>query len=282
MKKIGAFAVAFALMFSGVSCSEKKNNDGNNGKKEVFPDFTVEFLDVGKADSMVIHTENSTVLIDCGEKNDGKDIVAHLEEKGIESIDYLIITHYDKDHVGGASKVIKNIEVKNILAPDYEETNSETEKYMKAVKNAGITPVRLTDDVSFTLDGVDYIVYAPEKDWYGDDDDNDFSLVTKAVYHDTSFLFTGDAMYQRLEEIMDIGQCTLLKIPYHARKIENLEQFVGNVKPKYAVACTSAEEFADSTREILQRYNITSYATCYNGDITAVSDGSQIKITTEK
>ncbi|MCM1314460.1 MAG: MBL fold metallo-hydrolase [Prevotella sp.] len=250
-------------------------------KKEVYPDFTVDFLDVGKADSMVLRTENSTVVIDCGEKGDGKQILELLAENEIESVDYLIITHYDKDHVGGAAKLINNIEVKNVLAPDYTEESGEMEKYHKALDGKNITPVLMHENISFTLDGVEYTVYAPEKDFYGEDDDNDFSLVTKAVYHDTTLLFTGDAMEQRLEEIMDIGKCTLLKVPYHARKIKNLEDFISRVRPKYAVSCTSESEFSSDTEEILNKYKIKSYATCYNGRITAVSNGNDIKFSTQ-
>ena len=98
------------------------------GKKEVYPDFTMDFLDVGKADCMVLRTENSTVVIDCGEKGDGKQILSLLAENEIETVDYLIITHYDKDHVGGAAKLINTIEVKNVLAPDYTEESDEMEK----------------------------------------------------------------------------------------------------------------------------------------------------------
>ncbi|MDE6672912.1 MAG: MBL fold metallo-hydrolase [Ruminococcus sp.] len=249
------------------------------GKKEIYPDFTVDFLDVGKADCMVLRTENSTVVIDCGEKGDGKKILELLAENEIESVDYLIITHYDKDHVGGSAKLINNIEVKNVLAPDYPEESSEMEKYNKALTGKNITPVLMHDDISFNLDGVEYTVYAPKKDFYGDDDDNDFSLVTKAVYHDTTFLFTGDAMEQRLEEIMDIGNCTLLKVPYHARKLDNLETFISRVRPEYAVSCTSESEFSSDTEKILNKYRIKSYATCYNGNITAVSNGNEIKLT---
>lgn len=250
-------------------------------KKETYPDFVIDFLDVGKADCMVLRIENSTVVIDCGEKGDGKQILSLLAENEIESVDYLIITHYDKDHVGGAAKLINNIEVKNVLAPDYAEESNEVEKYNKALAEKNITPVLMHEDISFTLDDVEYTVYAPKKTFYGDGNDNDFSLVTKVVYHDTTMLFTGDAMEQRIEEIMDIGNCTLLKVPYHARKIDNLEDFIKRVRPEYAVACTSAEEFSDKTKNILNKYNVECYATCDNGRITAISNGNDITFSTQ-
>lgn len=269
MKKIIFLIMSACAVILSSGCGKKSDN----------PDFTVEFLDVGKADCMVMYTENSTVVIDCGEKGDGKKILELLEEKEIESVDCLIITHYDKDHVGGAAKLINNIEVKKVLAPDYEENSDETDKYIKALDSENITPVLVTEDISFTLDNVKYTVYAPKGTY---DNDNDFSLVTKAVYYDTSFLFTGDAMSERLSEIMDVGECTLLKVPYHAREIENLGEFLNNVKPQYAVACTSEKEFSDDTKNLLEKYNVKYYATCFDGNIKAVSNGSEINISCEK
>ncbi len=269
-------AAAVVSGVSAVSCGSKSSD------KEMFPEMTVTFLDVGKADSMIIRTPQSTVIIDCGEKGDGKEIVSLLEDEGVTTVDYLIITHYDKDHVGGASKVIKNLDVKNVLAPDYEEISEEMDKYHKALAEKNITPQLLTSDLSFELDSADYTVFAPEKDYYGEDNDNDFSLVTKVKYHDITFLYTGDAMEQRLEEIMDVGHCDLLKVPYHGRKLDNLKDFLDAVTPACAVVCTSAEEFASKTQNALSERNIPTYSTCYNGRITAVSNGRDLNVTSEK
>ena len=269
-------AAAVVSGVSAVSCGSKSSD------KETFPEMTVTFLDVGKADSMIIRTPQSTVIIDCGEKGDGKEIVSLLEDEGVTTVDYLIITHYDKDHVGGASKVIKNLDVKNVLAPDYEEISEEMDKYHKALAEKNITPQLLTSDLSFELDSADYTVFAPEKDYYGEDNDNDFSLVTKVKYHDITFLYTGDAMEQRLEEIMDVGHCDLLKVPYHGRKLDNLRDFLDAVTPACAVVCTSAEEFASKTQNALSEMNIPTYSTCYNGRITAVSNGRDLNVTSEK
>lgn len=273
-RRITAFFVSAAVL-ALASCGSAPETDEHGELK-------VTFLDVGKADSIVLQTENSTVIIDCGEKGDGKDIVSLLEEDGVTVVDYLIITHYDKDHVGGAAKVINNLEVKNILAPDYEEESEEMEKYHKALTTNELTPQLITEDIEFNLDGIEYIVDAPDETYYGEDDDNDFSLVTKVIHGGNTLLFTGDAMEQRLEEIMDIGSCTLLKVPYHGRKLDNLDAFLDAVTPKCAVVCTSQSEFASSTQKLLKEKGIVCYSTCFNGRIEAVSDGSAISVTAEK
>jgi len=280
IKKTAALLLTSAVAASSLfACNEKKPHDMANAKE-----LKVTFLDVGKADAIVLQSESSTVVIDCGEKGDGKKISSILEESGTTVIDYLIITHFDKDHVGGAPKVLKTFDVKNVLTPDYTGNVSEYDKFAETLDGRGITPMKLKEDISFTLDDVDYTVYAPKKDFYGDgdSDENNFSLVTKAVHHNNTLLFTGDAMEERLDEIMDIGKCTLLKVPYHGRKLDNLGDFLKAVEPKCAVVCTDSNEFSGKMQDLLKKQKINTYATCFNGEITAVSDGSQIKIDTEK
>lgn len=280
IKKTAALLLTSAVAVSSLfACNEKKPHDMANAKE-----LKVTFLDVGKADAIVLQSESSTVVIDCGEKGDGKKISSILEESGTTVIDYLIITHFDKDHVGGAPKVLKTFDVKNVLTPDYTGNVSEYDKFAETLDGRGITPMKLKEDISFTLDDVDYTVYAPKKDFYGDGDsaENNFSLVTKAVHHNNTLLFTGDAMEERLDEIMDIGKCTLLKVPYHGRKLDNLDDFLKATEPKCAVVCTDSNEFSGKMQDLLKKQKINTYATCFNGEITAVSDGSQIKIDTEK
>ena len=280
IKKAAALLLTSAVAVSSLfACNEKKPHDMANAKE-----LKVTFLDVVKADAIVLQSESSTVVIDCGEKGDGKKISSILEESGTTVIDYLIITHFDKDHVGGAPKVLKTFDVKNVLTPDYTGNVSEYDKFAETLDGRGITPMKLKEDISFTLDDVDYTVYAPKKDFYGDGDsaENNFSLVTKAVHHNNTLLFTGDAMEERLDEIMDIGKCTLLKVPYHGRKLDNLGDFLKATEPKCAVVCTDSNEFSGKMQDLLKKQKINTYATCFNGEITAVSDGSQIKIDTEK
>ena len=288
MKKSALVTAMLLMTLSLTSCTSKdeqitvEESSGIQQETVSVGELDLTVFDVGKADSMVLTSENSTVIIDCGEKGDGKEIISYLEEKNISCVDYLIITHYDKDHVGGAAKVIKNIEVKNVLAPDYDDDSEEMEKYNKALSEAGITPYLLTSDISFTLDNADYTVYAPKLTYYGEDNDNDFSLVTKVSHGNNVLLFTGDAMEQRLEEIMDIGDCDFLKVPYHGRELDNLSQFLDAVTPETAVVCTSKSEFsADTQKELISR-NIEYYATCFNGRIEVKSDGNNITASPEK
>lgn len=233
--------------------------------------LTVTFLKVGKADGIVLRTDTHTVLIDCGEKSDGKKMVAFLEENGVTDIDYMILTHYDQDHIGGAAKVLKYFTVQHIIAADYTEDSEEYENLIQAMDAQNLQFEMPSEPLTFWLADAEFTVYPHEASDYADGFDNNCSLVTKIVHNGNTLLFTGDAMQERLTEIMDIGDCDLLKVPYHGRKIKNLSAFLDAVTPEYAVISTSKNELSNKTVQTLSEKNIQTYITCNDGNITVTS-----------
>ena len=284
-KSVILILISIVVSIMMISCNNNQDTNSNvtenQSKLDVTGKFTATFLKVGKADSMVLSTENHTVIIDCGEKGDGKEILEYLESNNITKVDYLIITHFDQDHVGGASKVIKSIPIDNVLQPSYEKSSSEYDKYCDAMQEMNITPTNVTQTMNFNLDDVSFTIYPPQKNFYGDNEENDFSLVTKVVHGENTFLFTGDAEETRLDEIMSLDniQCDFLKVPYHGNYLDNLETFLKEVNPKYAVICCSTKQYADErTLSLLKSLNIETFITCDYGNIIAISDGSTISI----
>ena len=181
-KRLAAVSAAALLL---CSCSSKKNESvsgesttaAKTTRAAVTGDITVTFLDVGKADAIIIQAGEEFAVIDCGEKGDGKDIAELIKENGGDSVSHLIITHYDQDHVGGAAKVIKELNVENVYAPDYGEDSKEVEKLHNALEEKDMELQLLTSDITFSLGEAEFTVYAPKLTDYGDGDDNDFSLV---------------------------------------------------------------------------------------------------------
>ncbi len=285
--RIITLLTAFSILFSFSSCTKnhkEKINIPSQASDEITKEseLSVTVFDVGKADAMVIQTENHSIVMDCGEKGDGKIIVEFLNNKGIQTVDYIIITHFDKDHVGGAAKIINELEVKNILVPDYAKESEEISKYNKAVSNSEITPTIINTDLTFQLDNAEFNIIAPKQSFNDEENENDYSLVTKITHRENILLFTGDATEERLDEIMGIGKCDFLKIPYHGRKIKNLGEFLDSVSPEKAVICTSKDELSSDTQKKLTKRNIEFFSTCYNGEIRIISDGNNITMIPEK
>ena len=244
---------------------------------EVTGEFKFSVLKAGQADAIIMQTENHCVIIDCGEKNDGDDSATYLADNGIENVDYLFITHFDKDHVGGVPKVLDGVSVEEIITPAYEGTNSEYAKYISAAKEHNITPTLLSEEMSVTLDDVLFEVYPPQKTTYAEGD-NDFSLAVSVTHGGNRFLFAGDAEKERLSEIMNQvdGEFDFLKVPHHGRYNKNTDAFFKAVKPAYAAITDSEKNPADDkTVAVLESIGSGVYYT-HNGDVNVASDGEKI------
>lgn len=279
MKRLTALLTGMVLLLAG--CTQSPESTAGSTEPAPASPLTVTFLKVGKADAILLRTANHTVVLDCGEKSDGKKITARLEEDGVTAVDCLILSHYDQDHIGGAAKVISNLDVSRVIGADYEEESEEFQSLREALDAKGLTLERPAAVFSFTLDDALFTVYPHEADSYAEGFDNNCSLVVRVEHHEETLLFTGDAMQERLNEIMDIGGCDLLKVPYHGREIANLPEFLAAVKPEYAVISTNAESISDTATAALDRIGAQTYITCRDGNIIAVSDGSSITITAE-
>ncbi|MDO5311377.1 MAG: MBL fold metallo-hydrolase, partial [Clostridia bacterium] len=246
-------------------------------------EFEVTVLNEGQADAMLLHTKEHNVIIDCGEEDDGDELVKYLSDRGVERIDYVFITHFDKDHVGGFPELVENIAADKIIVPDYEGTNSEYKKYVKAVEENGLTVIRLTEDMAFVLDDVMFEASPPQKKSYAEGD-NDFSIAVSVTHGDNSFLFTGDAEEERISEIVErFGrEYDFLKVPHHGRYNKNTGVLIDTVKPKYAVICDSAKNPAeDRVTALLTAAGSEIYCT-KDGTVSVKSDGSKITVAQTK
>ena len=284
MKHIIPVLLAAALVLTG--CAQKPETNDPVPVTTLAPDtpatpLTVTFMKVGKADGMILQTAGHTVVLDCGEVTDGKKMTARLQEQGIQTVDCMILTHFDQDHIGGAPTVLENFEVKQVIASQQEEDTEEYKALCDAVKAKGLSMELPGTPMTFTLDDAIFTVYPHKASDYKDGYDNNCSLIVKVTHHNETMLFTGDAMEERLAEVMDIGDCDLLKVPYHGREITNFPQFLQNTKPEYAIISTKEKELAQATTDALNTVGAKIYTTFADGNIIAVSDGSSITVTTE-
>ncbi len=261
------------------SCSYQGTETDRGSSTDAADNFSVSIPKIGKADAIVLKTENHTAIIDCGERDDGAEIIEHLKKSETEKIDYMFITHFDKDHVGGAPDIFSSFPVGEIITPDYEGNVDEYDTYISAIKTKNLTATALTKDLTITLDDVTLTVYPPLKNSYAEGD-NDFSLVISATHGDNSFLFAGDAEKDRLAELssqFDLEH-TFLKMPHHGNYNKGTNAFVQSVKPKYTViTCSDKNPPKDETLSVLKGVGSEIYET-RNGDITVVSNGKTIKI----
>ena len=246
--------------------------------------LSVEFFDVGKADAMLITTPDGVrILIDCGTNKGGKALAERFGEAGIDEIDTLIITHYDKDHVGGADKILESVAVRQVIMPVYDKESKQHTQFIEALEALeGITthPMEIQSDMTLqSPDGVELSVTSAHRSSYGADEENDFSLAVRLTYGETKFLFAGDAETPRQLELLEEGDvaCDVLKVPYHGRLVSASERFLTQASPKIAYI-TDAEEDPASEElvGILERLGAQVFTSREDGDVTVVSDGRTV------
>lgn len=209
----------------------------------------IEFLDVGKADAILIYSGDTTIVIDAATNSKGKTVVKRLGELGRDHIDLMVITHFDKDHVGGADRIIKAFPVEMIYVPDYTSDSKQTMQFFEAVEEYAVNCEALSENRAVAFgDILLYFDVANEKD-YGQDEENDFSLVTTLSYGDTKVLFAGDAENPRLGELLleGVEQCDVLKVPHHGRKEKLSASFIDTVHPKDAVITSDDDNLEDAS-----------------------------------
>ncbi|MBR6107425.1 MAG: MBL fold metallo-hydrolase [Oscillospiraceae bacterium] len=284
-KRFAALFSAAAALLTG--CTGKNSGGQSPVSKADVPAVTgevsVTVFDVGKADAMVIQTANSVTVVDAGNKGDGKEIERFLTAQGIDTINTLMITHYDKDHVGGAARLVNRMNVETIYVPDYTGTSEEYQSFLEKIGEKGkeLTKLAAGTEQSWVSDDAAFQLFAANKSNYGKNEENDFSLVLYIQHGENTLLFAGDAEEARQQEIMamSLGEVTFLKFPYHGNYLSTTENFLNSVKPKYAVICCSNQEYADpSTVQTLKDRGVAAYYTP-DGTVTAVSDGKSITVT---
>ena len=155
-----ALLAASVLFLSGCSAGGAKTETETTVSADTpATPLTVTFMKVGKADGAILQTANHTVVIDCGEKSDGKKMVARLQEYGVETVDALILTHYDQDHIGGAPKVIGNFSIGQVIGARQKEESKRYNQLSEALDAKGLELELPGTPLTFTLDDAVFTVY---------------------------------------------------------------------------------------------------------------------------
>ncbi|MBD5460675.1 MAG: MBL fold metallo-hydrolase, partial [Lachnospiraceae bacterium] len=92
----------------------------------------VHFIDVGQGDATLILCDGAAMLIDCADSSQGTRIQDYLQKQGVEKLDYLVLTHPDSDHIGGAPVIIEKFEIDRVFMSNFEKSNKT---YMKVIQS---------------------------------------------------------------------------------------------------------------------------------------------------
>ncbi|MDD5496158.1 MAG: ComEC/Rec2 family competence protein, partial [Candidatus Omnitrophica bacterium] len=261
----------------------------------------ITFFDVGKADAIFIEFPGSSnLLVDAGTGQDegmdiGRSVIApYLWNNGIERIGALVVTHFHKDHVGGAVFVLENFHVSYAIdsgaRPDAH--NRLYDRYLEAVKRRGVRhlTVREGDELSGFGEAKIFILNPErEKDII---DSNTNSIAMKIVYKDVSILLCADITASAMERLFPYGdflKSSVMKVPHHGGSLgdENIaEKFFLEVSPDICVTSSGGIDRVgskpSSTMNIITHLNSNSYNTKNSGAVILTTDGYFIKVVENK
>ena len=236
----------FCLVLCSCSPLEGNADSQENTTGDKSP-LVLTVYDAGKGDAFLISGQGFNMMMDCGYKDCADEILIDLARKGIKRLDLIVISHFDKDHVGGASKILKNIPVSRVITTRQTNEDKRTLKFFEALSIAGLKNEVPDADIVIDKGDCHVLISPPEKNDYPDSEDNNSSLLVKVYSSCGALLFTGDAEKYRVDEMLarDDLKCDLLKIPHHGTESWRLEELLRKADPKVAVITSSREEPAD-------------------------------------
>jgi|SRR3989344_2054685 len=251
-------------------------------------ELTVAFLDIGQGDAIFIESPSGNqMLIDGGPSSTILQSLGKVMSFYDRSIDVMVATHPDKDHIGGLPDVLRRYTVGEILRSGAHNDTNIFREFDTTVSTMHIaTRLARRGMVIDFGDGVYAEILFPDHDVSRVTDTNDASIVIRIVYGDTEFMLTGDAPEKIENHLVARDGLNLksdvLKVGHHGSKTSSSELFLAAVSPQYAVISAGEDNsYGHPHQEVLSRFierGSTIVSTIESGTIVFHSNGEILTI----
>ena len=248
------------------------------------------FVDVGQGDCTLIQTnEKKNILIDGGGSEFGSFdvgesiLLPYLLNRGINKIDYMMISHFDSDHIGGLFYIMENLKVDNIIISRQGKNSENFKKFIQIISEKQINLIIVKRGDYVKIDDTSYFeILFPGEKQISDNVLNNNSIVAKFVSSNVTMLFTGD-----IEEIAEKRLCELyrntnklqadiIKVAHHGSKTSSTLSFLELVNPQIALIGVGADNnFGHPNEGVLERIKKLGtqiYRTDQTGEVSIVID----------
>ncbi len=221
------------------------------------------------ADSILLQTDTANIMIDTGVREDSAALVEKMRALGVEEIDLLILTHPDKDHIGGAAAVLDAFSVAEIIQTSCDKDSQTQETLDQKIQKEQMQVPGAVQE--FAFDGLALTVYPPEKKEY--EDANNYSIAVLAEYEGSSFFFAGDAKKKRIGELLDedLPHVDVYKVAHHGRDNGKSCDLIEKLQPRFAVV--TADRAEKKTSAALEEAGTAVYSTYCRDVHFTVSEG---------
>ncbi len=256
----------------------------------------VDLIDVGTGDASFIRTPGGTTLLvdggDCTETSDAgeRTVAPFLYANGVKRLDFVVVTHSDRDHIGGLFHIIKQFPVRRVvMGPELNSPSALETAFLHLCAERGIPVARLQAGDVLDAKGATICALHPDSVWAQQASENNRSLVLHVLWPGFSCLLTGDIEEESEKRILQRvkPRADVLKIPHHGSPTSNSIEFLKQVSPAMAAASLAPPGSRASlmTDAMVDRYgalNIPLLRTDWHGGIRLRRVNGAIKATTAR
>lgn len=244
--------------------------------------LTVDFLDVGQGDAVLVRgPDGTTVLFDGGPDRVLLTRLGEVLPFWQRTIDMIVITNPDKDHIGGFIPLLQSMKVGAVLEPGTSSVSATyrtlKEEIARVQKENGTRTLIARQVMRFPIgSGAEIQILFPDRD-VSDWKTNDGSIVARVTYASTSVLLTGDATKKTEALLGHLKPADILKVGHHGSRTSTSRSLVSMLQPKWAVISAGLKNTYghphQETLDTLKAFEVTPLITYEKGTITFVSDG---------
>ena len=244
----------------------------------------VTFLDVGQGDAVLLETPRARVLVDQGPPE--ADVAGQLGALGVRSLSALVLTHPQRDHVGGAADVIRGLDVAQVLDAGLAASGPENEEALRAARARDI-PVRVVrSGESFRAGGLVLRALWPPDAGTPSEDPNLNAVVLLASYGETDVFLPADAE-SGVTARLPLSEVEILKVAHHGSEDPGLADELRELRPRVAViSCGRNNDYGHPRPEIVAALEgspgLTVYRTDEDGRVVVESNERGLTVRTER
>lgn len=279
------FTICSLLLLAGGApvCAEEASgapdSSGESG-------FALHMLDVGQGLSVLVESDGRYLLYDGGGAEASSFVVSYLKQQGISDLDYIVVSHYDDDHLNGIVGALHVFNCGTVLSPDYTADTDIYHSYVSAVQENGAPVLHPFPGDTCSLGSASIEILGPSS--YDNASENNNCISLRIDYAGFRFLLCGDLEAEGEENLVNSNadlSCDLYVVNHHGSSSSSTFRFLNEVLPNYAfLSCGEDNPYGHPSAETIERLQSMGcelYRTDKQGTVAAYSDGSSLWFSTD-
>ena len=244
----------------------------------------ITFLDVGQGDGALLQVPEGAVLVDEGPPE--ADVAAQIRGLGLRSLSMIVLTHPQRDHIGGAARVLDRVRVGAVLDPALPSESTDERAALAAAKRHRVRVVVARAGDGFRVGELRLRVLWPDGPGSPGDDPNNHAIVLLASYGQVDALLTADAESD-VTGHLHVPPVEILKVAHHGSDDPGLARLLEQIHPRLAVISVGADNdyghpTASTIATLAEAPGLAVYRTDRDGRVVVESDGNAMTVRTER